>query len=48
MIELVIIIVLIISYYAYKSFYFKSEKFLEIKDGIKEYTTKCNDLGQYH
>lgn len=42
-----IIIILIIAYFVYENFYFKSEKFLKIKDNIKEYTKECNDLNEH-
>ena len=38
---------LILSYNIYKKVYFKSEKFLIVKDSIKENTTKCNDLNEH-
>ena len=42
-----IIIILIIVYLIYAHFYFKSKKFLKIKDNIQEYTKECNDLNEH-
>lgn len=38
---------LIICYYIFEHFYFKSEKFIEVKDGIKKYTENCNELNEH-
>lgn len=45
--ETFIIIVLIISYQIYIYKYFKSEKFLAIKNSIEKYAKDCNDLNDH-
>ena len=44
---LFIIICLIICWYIYQYFYYKSEKFIEIKESITEHTKNCNDLNEH-
>lgn len=38
---------IVIIYLAYKEYYFKSESFMVLKDDIKEYTEKCNELNDH-
>lgn len=42
-----IIIILMICWFTYEYFYYNSETFKGIKDGIKEYTKNCNDLNEH-
>lgn len=42
-----LIICLIVGWYIYLYFYFKSKNFIEIKDSIKEYTKNCNELNEH-
>lgn len=44
---LAICITLFLSYLIYSNLYFKSEKFLEIKESIKQYIKNCNDLNSH-
>ena len=42
-----IIYFVIIGWFIYEYFYFKSDKFLKIKNSIKENTKKCNELNAH-
>ena len=42
-----IIYIVIIGWFIYEYFYFKSDKFLKIKNSIKENTKKCNELNAH-
>jgi len=43
----VVLLCLIVCWNIYKFFYFRSNKFLNIKESIKEYIDKCNDLNEH-
>ena len=43
----VLMIIFIIIYFIYEYKYFKSEKFLSIKKGIKQYIDECNQLNEH-
>lgn len=42
-----IIIGIYLCYQIYSFFYFRSEKFLKIKDGIQNHTKNCNELNHH-
>ena len=42
-----VIYIIVIGWFIYEYFYFKSDKFLKIKDSIKENTKKCNELNAH-
>ncbi|MEG1142645.1 MAG: HNH endonuclease signature motif containing protein [Clostridia bacterium] len=43
----IIIILIIVGWFTYRYFYFKSKKFIEIKESIRDYTSKCNELNEH-
>jgi hypothetical protein len=44
---IVVLLCLSVCWNIYKFFYFRSKKFLEIKESIKEHIDKCNDLNEH-
>jgi hypothetical protein len=44
---IIVLLGLIVCWNIYKFFYFRSKKFLEIKESIKEHIDKCNDLNEH-
>ena len=44
---LLLIVIAIIGWKIYESFYYKSAKFIEIKERINTYITDCNELNEH-
>ena len=40
-------VAIILAYFVYETLYFKSKKFLEIKEKVQNHIQDCNDLNQH-